>query len=143
MLNNILQLITENASESIIDNKNIPNELNEKTIHSAAGNILNGLMKSAQSNDISELKNLFDPATSNNTPLTQNIQHNFAGDLMSKFGLSNENAVATSTTLIPKVMDQLVAKTNDVNDKNFEFDNILKTLSSQNQVADFTSLFSK
>ena len=136
MFEQLLQLVKQNAGESIINNPAVPNEQNEEVINTASTSImdtLKGLMNGGQS---SNLLNLFNNQNSNNDvtnhPVTQNVSTNLISTLMSKFGMDSNKAGGIASTLIPLVMNNLVSKTNDSNDNSFNLQGIIGSLTGKN-----------
>ena len=108
MFDNLLQLIKENAGESIINNPAIPNEKNDAAIQVAGEGIMN------------QLKGV---------PMVGQISNNVAQSLMSKFGIDAGQAQNIVNNLVPGVMSKFVQKTNDPNDNSFDIQGILSSLS--------------
>ena len=53
------------------------------------------------------------------------LSNNVAGNLMEKFGINGDQAGSIVQNLIPKVMGQLVNKTNDPQDSSFDLQGII------------------
>ena len=102
MFDNLLQLIKENAGESIINNPAIPNEKNDAAIQVAGEGI---------------------------NPMVGQISNNVAQSLMSKFGIDAGQAQNIVNNLVPGVMSKFVQKTNDPNDNSLDIQGILSSLS--------------
>lgn len=129
MLEQLLQLVKENAGEAIINNPAIPNEKNDAAMETAAGSILDNLKGIAGGGNLDSIMNLFQgggDVASN--PVMSNITSGVAGDLMKKFGLDKGAAAGIVQQLLPTVMNQLVHKTNDPNDKSIDIQGILGAL---------------
>jgi hypothetical protein len=131
MLEQLLQLVKENAGEAIINNPAIANEHNDAAIETAASSIFNNLQGIAGGGNLDSIMNLFQgggDVTSN--PTVNNITSGVAGDLMKKFGLDQGAAASIVKQLIPTVMNKLVHKTNDPNDSTLDIQGILGALTS-------------
>lgn len=130
MLENLINLVKENAGEAIINNPAIPNEKNDSACETAATSIFNNLKNMAGSGDLSSITSLFQGGGSAalSHPVVNNISSNVVGDLMNKFGLDHGAASNIVSQLIPTVMSKLVHKTNDPNDNSFDLQGILSSL---------------
>ena len=130
MLEQLLNLVKENAGEAIINNQAIPNEQNDAAINQATEGIIGGLKSQLASGNISEVAQLLggqnNAATSG---VTNAISSQVSHGLMEKFGLSGNSAGSIVSSLIPVVLSKLVSKTNDPNDKSFDLNSIFNHLS--------------
>ncbi|MFY7706621.1 MAG: hypothetical protein ACOVQ5_00970 [Flavobacteriales bacterium] len=125
MLDNLLQLVKENASEAIINNPAIPNERNDEAISLASNGIFEGLKDKLSGGG---LQDIFSSGNAAQSGATNQISGNVAGQLMEKFGLDNGAAKGIVEKLIPVVMEKFVNKTNDPNDNSFDLGDIVKNL---------------
>jgi hypothetical protein len=129
MIENIINLIRENAGELIINNQAIKNEYNEAAI-SETGNIIVGELK----NEVSKLNiaGLTEILKSNgnlsNNKIILGIITKLRESLSAKFEVNNNDAEQISQNLIPAVMNQLILKTNDPNDDSFNIQGLLSNL---------------
>ncbi len=128
MFENLLNLVKEHAGEAIVKNPTIPNEKNDAAINTAAGGIMDQLKNLAANGGMEKITDLFKGGDVNNSTVVGSISKNVAGELMSKFGINQEQAGAIVKNLIPGVMSNLVKKTNDPNDKSFDLEGIIGSL---------------
>ena len=130
MLENLLDLIKQNAGTAIIDNPAIPNEHNEAAVSMAGSSIMDGLKNMIASGNTQDVVNIFNHQGGDiaNTPAAQQISGGFMQDLMGKFGLGQGAASGIATSLIPMVLQKLVHKTNDANDNSFNIQGIIGSL---------------
>jgi flagellar hook-associated protein FlgK len=131
MLENLLNLIKEHAGDAVINNPAISNEHNDAVIAEAGHSITGGLQNMISQGNLEGLMNLFHigRGIGTNNSTVQNISGDFAQNLMNKFGLNQAAATSVAGALIPSVLQSLVSKTNDPNDKDFDFQGILSQLS--------------
>ncbi len=144
MFDNLLKLVQENAGDAIINNAAIPNEKNDLAINETTNSIFNTLKSQASGGNMNNLMDMFNSATPPNTQVTNSLTSNVTNDLMSKLGVNNSQAANIAATLIPKVMGQMVNKTNDPNDNSFDMNSILGALgkgSSNDAISGFGNLF--
>ena len=131
MIENLDNLVKQNADATIIANTAIPNEHNEEAVHEASAAIENSLKTSLDGGDIKEVANLFDGTGENVTtsPVTQQATGNFMDRLQSRFGLDVPQAANIANNLIPTVLKRLVQKTADPSDKSFDIQKIFNEVS--------------
>lgn len=131
MLENLIELIKENAGEAIIDNPAIPNEKNNAAIETAAGALFKALKGTAKTGGVNSIKDLFQEGTDvNSNPVVNKISANVAGELMKKFGLNKGAASGIVAMLIPIVLSKLIKKTNDPKDNSINLDSVIGSLTS-------------
>lgn len=130
MLDNLLDLIKQNAGSSIINNPAIPNEHNEAAVSMAGSSIMDGLKNMIANGNAQDVVSLFNHQGGDiaNTPAAQQISGGFVQDLMKKFGLGEGAASGIAASLIPTVLQKLVHKTNDANDNSFDIGSIVGSL---------------
>ncbi len=135
MLENLLDLIKQNAGNAIVDNPAIPNQHNDAAISEAGNSIVDGLKKMISSGNTQDVVNLFNHQGGDiaNNPAAQQISGGFIQNLMDKFGLDKGAASGIAGNLIPQVLQKLVHKTNDPNDQSFDIQGILGHLTNGQQ----------
>jgi uncharacterized protein YidB (DUF937 family) len=132
MLENLLQLIKENAGEAIINNPAIPNAQNDAACETAANSIFKGLQGTIKSGGLNTVKDLFQSGGDvSSNPMMNNLSSGVTGDLMKKFGLDKGAAANIVNSLLPLVMSKLVSKTNDPKDNSFNLDGIIGALAGK------------
>jgi hypothetical protein len=129
MIENLINLIRDNASELIIDNQAVKNEYNEAAI-SETGNIIISELKSEVSklNIVGLTEILKSNGNLSNNKIILGIITKLSESLSAKFELSNNDAEHISQNLIPAVMNQLITKTHDPNDDSFNIQGLLSNL---------------
>ena len=131
MLENLLDLVRENSGTAIINNPAIPNERNDEAIETAGNSITSELENLMRGGGMKDILKLFggQGVDVNSNPVVQNISGNVAQDLMKKFNLDLGAASNIAGKLVPRVLQNLVNKTNDPNDKSFDIQSIFNSLS--------------
>lgn len=131
MLENLLDLIKKNAGSAIINNPAIPNERNEEAIETVGNSITSGLQNLLGGGGMKDILKLFggQGGDVNSNPVVQTISGNVVQDLMKKFNLDQGAASNIAGKLVPGVLQNLVSKTNDPNDKSFDIQGIFNSLS--------------
>ena len=130
MLDQLVQLVRENAQQTVVANPAVPNEQNDAIIGEASHSIAAGLQDALANGNVREVMGLFNSngQVDNNNPVVNNISGNLIGKLQEKFGLNGGTAASIAGSLIPAVLGSLVKKTNDPNDNGFSLDGIFSSL---------------
>ena len=136
MLQQLLDLVRGNAQESVINNPEIPNEKNEEVVAEATNTIASGFRNIVAGGGVQSLMSLFSGGGTDNkgllsNPIVSMMMGHFAGKLMNKFGLNNNQANNLSGSLIPGVLGNLINKTNDPNDSAFSLEKLLGSITGQ------------
>ncbi len=132
MFDNLLNLVKEHAGDAIINNPVIPNEKNEEAIQTTTTSIMDTLKSQAGSGNLGAITDLFSAGNAQGSGITSLVNSDVVKNLMGKFGIDSQQATSIASSLIPKVMDNLVKKTNDPNDKSFDLQGILGSLGGGN-----------
>jgi hypothetical protein len=131
MLEQLINLIKENAGDAIINNPAIPNEQNNDAISETASGIMNTLKGQLAGGNMEAITSLFNSGNLQNNPLVGQITSQVGGQLASKFGLDANTTGTLVAGMIPTIMQQFVHKTNDPNDNSFDMNGIMGALSEQ------------
>ena len=131
MIENLDNLVKQNADTTIINNTAIPNDRNEEAVQEASTAIEDSLKTSLSGGNVKEVANLFDGTGENVTanPVTQKATGNFMDRLQSRFGLNVQQAANIANNLIPTVLKRLVQKTADPADNSFNLQKIFNEVS--------------
>lgn len=127
MLDNLINLVKENAGDAIINNNAIPNQHNDAAINSTANSIFDTLKSQASGGNLNGIMDMFKNNTASGD-LSSTLNSNVANDLMKKFGIDNAAASGIASSLLPKVMENFTKKTNDPNDTSFDLQDIMKNI---------------
>lgn len=132
MIDNLNNLVKQNAEGAIINNTSIPNERNEEAVEQASTAIEDSLKSSLSGGQVKEVANLFNDTGENvaANPVTQQATTNFMDRLQNRFGLNVQQATNIANNLIPTVVKRLVQKTADPADKSFDLQTIFNEVSN-------------
>jgi hypothetical protein len=132
MVENLNNLVKQNADAAIINNTAIPNERNDEAVQEASTAIEESLKTSLSEGNVKEVANLFNNTGENVTanPVTKQATGNFIDRLQSRFGLDVNQAANIANNLIPTVLKRLVQKTADPADNSFDIQKIFNEVSS-------------
>lgn len=133
MLKQLFDLVKGHATETVINNPDIPNEKNNEVVAEATNTIASGLRNVVAGGGVQSLLSLFGSGSNDkknllSNPIVSMMMGSFAGKLMNKFGLNNNQANNLSGTLIPNALGSLINKTNDPNDSSFSLENLLGSI---------------
>lgn len=129
MLENLLNLVKEQAQEAIVNNSAVPNEHNDAAIQEVANAIQSGLADHAQGGGLQSIMQMFSGQAGDlaNNPAVQNIVTNAAGSLAGKFGVDPAQASSIASSLIPQIMNQFTQRTADPNNSSFDLNSVISS----------------
>ena len=125
MFENIINLIRQEASDSIVRNPAIPNEKNDQAIQAASSSITEVFQEKASSGNYGEMAQLFKSDNPGNESIVDKIKNVFAGKL-GGMGVDQTAATGAASSIIPALIAKFVNRTNDPNDKGFDLQDMLK-----------------
>lgn len=137
MLEELFNLVKASASESVINNPDVPNEQNNEVVAEATNTVASGLRNMVAGGGLQNILSLFGGKGNNqqqgsggllSNPIVSMMIGHFAGKLMSKFNMGGQQANNVATNLIPSVIGNLVNKTNDSNDSSFSLEKLLNSI---------------
>jgi hypothetical protein len=137
MLDQLFNLVKEQAGDAVINNADVPNEHNNDVIAEATKTVSGGLQNMLAGGGLQGILGLFggnnnQQQSSGNgllsNPIVSMMVGHFANKLMSKFNLGGSQASNVATQLIPNVISGLINKTNDPNNSGFTIDKLLSSL---------------
>lgn len=144
MLDNLLDLVKNNAGSAIIDNPAIPNERNEEAMQFASSSIFDTLKNAASNGNFSDIMSMFNGGgDAAQTPMASVMNNDLVKGLMDKFNLNQSDAGGVASSLLPNVLNSFVNKTNDPNDSSFDIQGILGKLTGGAGGFDVQSIISK
>lgn len=130
MLENLFDLVKQQAGDTIINNPAIPNQKNDEAVQEAGNSVVDSLKGALSGGQMNDVLSMFANGQVNaSQPVVQQATGNFIERLQSKFGLNNTQASGIAQSLIPNVMNQLAQKTANPNDNSFDVQQIFNQLS--------------
>ncbi len=128
MLENLEQLVRENAQDAIVNNTAVPNDQNELAIKATSSSIFDALKSQMASGNLSEIANIFNQGNATNgSPVVQQATSSLTGKLAG-LGINAETAKSIGASIIPMILGKLANKTNDPNDNSFNLQDIIGKL---------------
>ncbi len=132
MLKELFDLVKGNATDSVINNPDVPNEHNDEVVAEATNTVASGLRNVVAGGGLQSLLSLFGGGANKKSllsnPIVSMMMGHFAGKLMNKFNMNNNQANSVSGSLIPNVLESLINKTNDPNDSGFSLEKLLGSI---------------
>ena len=132
MLKELFDLVKGNATETVINNPDLPNEHNNEVVAEATNTVASGLRNVVAGGGLQSLLSLFgggaDKKSLLSNPIVSMMMGHFAGKLMNKFNMNNSQANSLSGSLIPNVLESLINKTNDPNESGFSLEKLLGSI---------------
>ena len=118
MFEQLLQMVTSQGQQAVVNNPDVPNEHNEAVMHEATNSItstLQGLLGGG-GNGAAQVLNMFHPqnagADMSSHPVSNAVSGNLVSSLMSKFGIGGQQAGGIASMLIPMVLSKLTGSAN-------------------------------
>ena len=138
MLKELFELVKGNATETVVNNPEVPNEYNDDVIAEATNTVASGMRNVVAGGGAESLVSLFgnkDGASSNSSignlmrnPIVSMMIGHFAGKLMSKYKLGGTQANDVAGSLIPSVISSLINKSNSGSGSGFSLDSLLNSI---------------
>lgn len=138
MLETLMNLVRQQSGEAIVNNPAIPNEQNEDAMQTVMSSILGGLQQQAQGGNLGGLLGSLmgqQSASPQDNAVVEGVQQNVTGDLMSRFGISNQQALSITATIVPVVLGKLFNKASDPNDSSISVGDVMGAATGNPQAA--------
>jgi hypothetical protein len=130
MLEQLFNLVKEQAGSSIIQNPDIPNERNDEAVADVTTNISGGLQQALAGGQFNDVLSLLGGKGGDlqSNPLANQLSGNAIESLMNKFNLNQGQAGNIVSSLLPGVLQKFISKTNDPADSSFDLQGIFNSL---------------
>ena len=128
MLENLINLVRENAGDAIINNPAIPNERNEEAVQDASQSVVSSLQNALSSGNVKDVMKIFSGRTDPSNPVVQDATNNLTQNLSGKYGINGSQASGIAGGLIPMILSQLAGRTADPSNNGFNIQDIFNQL---------------
>jgi hypothetical protein len=141
MLDQLISLVKHYGREAVVENKDIPNELNGPILAEATNTIGSGFQNILAGGGLQNILNLFKGGKDNNStksgiggllknPIVSMMVGYFISKLVKKYNIAPSTAKSVSNRLIPNVLGSLAHKTtsNEPENDAFDFNDLLGSL---------------
>lgn len=146
MFDQLKKLVENYAGDAVIRNSEVPDEKNEEAIDAIASGIEEGMQNQVQQGNYEQFLSLFQQGgqSLSGNPAVSGIINSVVENLSSRLGLSPQVSQSIATSLIPMVMNRMVNKTQDPDDKDFDIQDMLKSFTGKEglDVGDLIGKFS-
>jgi hypothetical protein len=130
MLDNLINLIKQNAGDEIINNPAIPNERNEEAVRETSDSIVGTLKNALAGGNFNDVMKMFAKGKADNdNPVVQQASGDLTNRLQNNFGLGQQQASGIAGGLVSKILNQFASKTADPNNSSFNAQDIFNQLS--------------
>ena len=132
MLKELFDLVKGEATDSVINNPDVPNQYNNDVVAEATNTVASGLRNVVAGGGVQNVLSMFGGNTNKKSllsnPIVSMMMGHFASKLMNKFRMGPSQANNLSGNLIPNVLGQLINKSNDRNDSSFSLEKLLASI---------------
>ena len=132
MLKELFDLVKGEATETVINNPDVPNQYNNDVVAEATNTVASGLRNVVAGGGVQNVLSMFGGNTNKKSllsnPIVSMMMGHFASKLMNKFRMGPSQANNLSGNLIPNVLGQLINKSNDRNDSSFSLEKLLASI---------------
>ena len=132
MLKELFDLVKREATETVINNPDVPNQYNNDVVAEATNTVASGLRNLVAGGGTQNVLSLFGGSTNKKSllsnPIVSMMMGHFASKLMNKFRMGTSQANNLSGNLITNVLGTLINKSNDANDSAFSLEKLLASI---------------
>src|SRR6187455_276886 len=132
MLKELFDLVKGEATETVINNPDVPNQYNNDVVAEATNTVASGLRNVVAGGGVQNVLSMFGGNTNKKSllsnPIVSMMMGHFASKLMNKFRMGPSQANNLSGNLIPNVLGSLINKSNDRNDSSFSLEKLLASI---------------
>lgn len=129
MLDQLLKIVQENTQQAVVENDQIPNELNTQVQQEIAESIESGLTSALTSGNIGGIMELFGSGAKqqnvSGNPIVNMINDHISKTLSQKFNLSPAIASMIAASVIPAVMAKFTQKVVDPQDNSIDMNRLV------------------
>ena len=132
MLKELFDLVKGEATNTVINNPDVPNQYNNDVVAEATNTVASGLRNVVAGGGVQNVLSMFGGNTNKKSllsnPIVSMMMGHFASKLMNKFKMGTSQANNLSGNLIPNVLGSLINKSNDTNDSSFSLEKLLASI---------------
>ena len=130
MLDQLTQLAKQFGQEAVVNNKAIPNELNQSIVNETGNSLMAGLQKMASEGNFEQLAGLLQGNNANaSNPAVKDLVNQVSGNLGQKFNIDSNAANGIASNMIPQILGSLIGNAKDPNVKGFEMSDLVNAIS--------------
>lgn len=136
MMNQLQKIVEECAQEQIIQNKAIPDQLNNAAIREVCDQMFTCLKDQVTKGAMQEVVTLFqkNSMVKQNNPLVATMTSCVASSLTSKFSITPQVSQSVANNLVPTVLNQVIARTNDPRNIDFDLQQMMRGMTGNSSL---------
>ncbi len=127
-----MKVVEQNAKASIVDNKVIPDQLNNAAIKEVTNQIYNSLQLQVNKGQMDQVIALFFNQGKTENPVVNSVADAVTSSLSAKFNIAPDNARAVAQQIVPAVINEMIQKARDPRDIDFDVQQIMRRLTGNN-----------
>lgn len=131
MLDQLFEIVQQNAQADVVENSNVPDEKNELVMNEANSTIMNSLQQLIAQGKTDQVAALANDGQESNEAIGF-ISGNFIENISQKFGIDKNVASSIAASILPKIIESFFSKAKDPNDSSFNIQDIIGSLTSGN-----------
>lgn len=131
MLDQLFEIVQQNAQADVVENSNVPDEKNELVMNEASSTIMNSLQQLIAQGKTDQVAALANDTQESNEAIGF-ISGNFIENISQKFGIDKNVASSIAASILPKIIESFFSKAKDPNDSSFNIQDIIGSLTSGN-----------
>lgn len=129
MLDQLIQIVQQNAQTDVVENNAVPNEYNEGVMSEASNTIMDSLQQLIAQGKTDQIDALANDDQDGSQAMGF-ISGNFIENISQKFGIDKGAASGIAASMLPKILGSFFGKAKDPNDSSFNMQDIFSSLTS-------------
>ena len=137
MLEQLLKLVEQNAKQPIVENSSLPNQFNNAVIKEVTNQIYSSLKHQVSQGNMQQIVSLFQNTSSRSmgsSPVISTMISAITSSLNTKFGITTEVAQSIASSIVPTVIEQIIKKSKDPQDIDFDLQQMMRGMSGNNSL---------
>jgi len=132
MLNEVINLVKQEALGAITNNANIPADKRDAAVETTTSAIVDSFKDHFTPDNLSNIAGLLGGSSSSSSSISNNLQNSVVSALSEKVGISKDVANSIATAVIPAVIGLFTKKVNDSNEPGFNIESLVKAFTGSN-----------
>ncbi len=142
MLDQLLKIVEQSSQKEIVENRSIPDQFNNAAIKEVTTQIISNLKGQVAQGNMQQIIALFQTGGGkalSNSPVVSAMVTTVTASLATRFALSPQVAHTVASNLVPIVMSQIIKKSNDPRDIDFDLQQMMRGMTG-NSTLDISSM---
>ena len=129
-----MKVVEQNAQASIVENKAIPDQMNNAAIKEVTNQIYNSLQLQVNKGQLDDMIALFFNQGKTQSPIVNSVADAVTTSLTAKFNIAPDTARTVAQQIVPAVINQVIQKARDPRDIDFDVQQIMRRLTGNTQL---------